>query len=392
MEAETRPESGFGEARGLVGLVERAWSGNPGALAWTKLLLPLAALYAAGSARSRAGAAARRRAHPALHVVSVGGLTVGGAGKTSVARWLAREAAASGARPAVLLRGHGRRRDAAGTFVVPDFEDYPLRAAFDRAGDEAAAHRAGLPHGVTIIADRNRYRAAGVAASGYGATVLVLDDGWEQGTLGWDDLWVAVDPRSPVGNGSMLPAGPLRRPAATLREARVLAFVLEGGEEEIPGKTVAWAKKMAPAAAVLRFARVLDGTSAIGETAIEPWRSGGPRTALLSGVGSPERLTRFARAAGIDLVCHATFPDHARWSAPELLRALRAAARAGAALGLITEKDEPRWPSMPPTAIPVRVLRTSLRPLDPVDTLVERIRGMAARGTGVHAEDGVLRR
>jgi tetraacyldisaccharide 4'-kinase len=336
-------------------------------------LLPAAALYGAAAARSRARAKARRRSIPGLRVVSIGGLTVGGAGKTSLARWLARETAARGARPAVLLRGHGRARRIQGTFVVPDFEDYPLHSACDRAGDEAAAHRAALPIGATVAADRDRRRAAGVAVSGYGATLAILDDGWEQGTLQWDELWVAVDPVRPVGNGSAIPAGPLRRPPSTLQEAKVLAFILEGTGEDVPRETLAWATAAAPAAAVVRFRRVLKGTSEVGGRSVEPWSGGQGPAAILSGVGSPARLTHFARSAGIEVVSHDAYPDHARWTSAELARSLRAAARAGAAVALVTEKDEPRWPRMADTPVPIRVLRSCVEPLDALDAALERL-------------------
>lgn len=370
-----------GQGRGVLGLVERAWSGDPGTFPWTKALLPAAWVYTSAASTARARAVRSRRAYPGAYVIAVGGLTVGGAGKTSVARWLAREALSLGASPAVLLRGHGRRVAARDPYVVPDYDDYPLPAAFHRGGDEAAAHRAALPRGATVVVDRDRYRAAEAASSGYGATALVLDDGWEQSTLRWNELWVAVDPDHPLGNGSILPAGPLRRPPATLREATTLAFILEGGDEELPRGTVAWARSHAPAASILRFVRVLDGTSKVGERAVVPWRSGEGRAALVSGVGSPARLSRFARLAGVDVVSHAAFPDHARWSARALRGALQAAADKGAAVALITEKDEPRWPSRVAAPLPIRVLRTSLRPLDPVAASLEGLRSaVSARG------------
>jgi tetraacyldisaccharide 4'-kinase len=371
-----------------VGRVERSWSGVDGAVPWTQVLLPAAAVYGVASAWSRARAARERRSIPGLRVVSIGALTVGGAGKTSLARWLAGEAAARGARPAVLLGGHGRARREDRPFVVPDFEDYPLRSACDRAGDEAAAHRSALPIGATVASDRNRRRAAGVAASGYGATLAILDDGWEQGTLQWDEVWVAVDPRAPVGNGSGIPAGPLRRPPSTLREAAVMAFVLDETGEGLTRETLAWASAAAPAAAVLRFRRLLVGISEVGGRAIERWDPG-RSAAILSGVGSPERLTRFARSAGIEVVSHDAYPDHARWSAAELEGPLRAAARAGAAIALITEKDEPRWPAGVDSPIPVRVLRHALKPVDPVDALLERVLAPAAPG---RAAEGALAR
>ncbi len=369
--------------RGFVGALERAWSGEEGSSPWTRLLLPAAALYSAASARARSRAEDTRRPVPGLYVISVGNLTVGGTGKTSLARWLALQAVELGAHPAVILRGHRAARRGRETDVAPDFDGYPLASAVDRLGDEAAAFRAALPRGrSTVVVDRDRYRAARAARNGYGAEVAVLDDGWEQSSLRWDELWVTLDPERPQGNGAILPAGPLRRPASTLREASVIAFVMEEEGVNIPDATRRWAAERAPDTPLLRFCRRLDGTSALGERTMTPWRAGEMAAGLISGIGSPSRLERFALAWGIRLVSHSAFPDHARWSIVDLERALQSAARAGAGIVLITEKDEPRWPAGLDSPLPVRVLRTSLSPLDPVDQALTRLRrAVAALGS-----------
>ncbi len=360
--------------RGIAGLFERSWSGRPGAIPWTRLLLPLSLAYGVAAGRARASAARSRRRVSGLYVLALGNLTVGGAGKSSIARWLSGEIVGWGGSPGVLLRGHGARRRARGTYVLPDFEGYPIERSLDRAGDEAAAHRAALPGRAAVAVDRDRRRAAEVVRDGFGATVVILDDGWEQRHLSWDALWVALDPLHPAGNGALLPAGPLRRPESTLHEASVIAFVLEEEGEEVPRITLEWVAGRAPRALVLRFRRVLEGISRVGERRAGPEIPGPDPVALLSGIGAPERLTRFARGAGIQVVRHAAFPDHARWGRFQLRDALRAAAGAGARIALITEKDEPRWPEGLEEAIPVRVLRTRLLPLDPVDGAIAGLR------------------
>lgn len=363
---------------GPVGALERSWSGAPGVIPWTHALLPFAAVYAVASGWRRDRARRSRRTAAGLYVVAVGNLTVGGTGKSSLARWLAREALAAGARPAVILRGHAAPGRAGRTTVVPDLAGYPPGRAFERCGDEAAAHRAALPRGATVVVDRDRRRAALQARRGYGASVAILDDGWEQGTLAWDELWVAVDPLRPEGSGALLPAGPLRRPTATLAEASAIAFVLETAGEDVPPATLAWAKRHAPRAAVLRFRRTLAGISSLDSHALAPWSAGAGPAAVISGIGAPARLTRFVEGAGIEIVSHDAFPDHAAWSAAELAARIRRGAAAGARVVLVTEKDEPRWPSGLSSPIPVRVLRTGIEPLDPVDLALARLRGRVA--------------
>ena len=367
-----------GRRGGLLGAVERSWSGEAGTIPWTRVLIPLAAGYAFGSGWSRRRAAQRRRTVPGLHVVAVGNLTVGGTGKSSLARWLALEILAAGGRPVIVLRGHGAPGPRPGTTILPDFAGYPVARAFERGGDEAAAHRAALPLGATVAVGRDRRRAAQAAHRGYGATAAILDDGWEQDSLAWDELWVALDPSRPVGSGALLPAGPLRRPARTLSEASVVAFVLEDGGEDVSADTLTWTRKLAPQAIALRFRRTLSGTSKPGSPAVEPWNPDAGPAALISAVGSPARLTRFAEGAGIRLVSHVAFPDHAAWSSADLAALTRRGAASGARLVLITEKDEPRWPSDVESPIPVRVLRTRLVAIDPVDGALARLRAAVA--------------
>jgi len=297
------------------------------------------------------------------------------------------EALKAGAPSAVLLRGHGARAPAPG--ILPDFAGYPLEERLASYGDEAIAHRRALPREIAVAVDRDRWRAGRVARDGYGARVLVLDDGWEQPGLRWNELWVALDPERPEGNGSLLPAGPLRRPVDTLREAGVIAFLLEEPGEEVPLETLRWADRMAQGVPRLRFLRTLLGTTPLGANpdapalpsaasrALDPPR-GGEGIGLISGIGSPARLTRFVRGSGVDVKSHAAFPDHARWRGPELLAAVERARAAGAESVWITEKDEPRWPRDLRPSLPVLVIRTGLRPLDPVDDALRSLREAVA--------------
>lgn len=354
--------------RGIAGVLERSWYTEPGAgPAWTRPLAPLALLYGFGSALARRRAASTRSKLPDVYVIAVGNLTVGGTGKSSIARWIAEEAAREGVRAAVLLRGHGARRAGEGPGAVPDFEGYPLLSRADRFGDEAIAHRLALPRAASVAVDPNRFRAARAASSGYGARLLVLDDGWEQSSLSWDELWVAVDPIHPQGNGALLPAGPLRRPPCTLREASRIVFLTEEAGEAIPKPTLEWTARHAAGVPLLRFHRTLRGLSPLGQSlAVEPLPRGLP-VALVSGIGSPRRLERFVRAAEADIRYHAAYPDHARWTPRTLQAELARARRAGAEAVWTTEKDESRWPEALRAPLPVRVLRTGVALTDPVE-------------------------
>ncbi|HZV91147.1 MAG TPA: tetraacyldisaccharide 4'-kinase [Candidatus Nitrosocosmicus sp.] len=372
--------------RGLAGSLERSWSGRSGTMPWTLALAPLALGYVAGSAVARARASSSRRSLDGTPVLCVGGLTVGGSGKSSLVRWLAEAIVDRGGCPAVVSRGHGRE-DATRTVVLPDATDYPAGRLVRFAGDEAAALRAALDTSAVVAVGCDRRRAAARGIAGYGATWVLLDDGWEQGSLAWDRLWVAVDPTHPFGNGWMLPAGPLRRPPAMLREADVVAFVLEPGDE-IDDATRSAVRERAPRAALLRFRRSLDRRTALGGHGAPATTSlSGTPVALVTGVGAPERVERLVAASGARIVHHASFPDHARFREADLARALERGASAGAREALITEKDEARWPGSFHPSLPVHVLRTRLTPLDPIEAHLDGIvpAGGAARGDALRS-------
>jgi tetraacyldisaccharide 4'-kinase len=363
--------------RGFVGALERSWSGAPGSIPWSLALLPLAGPYAIGSAWARGAAARTRSAAAGVHVVAVGNLTVGGTGKSSIARWLAGEVAEAGGRGAVLLRGHGASAAGDVPAAVPDFAGLPPARGAARYGDEALAHRAALPRSIAVIVDPDRSRAASSARRGYGATVAILDDGWEQRRLAWNELWVTLDASRPCGNGALVPAGPLRRPPETLASATVVAFLLESEEERVSGEASALIARHAPRAAVLRFRRTLLGLSALGDPRVTPWPAGSGACGLLTAVGAPARVERFVRAAGIPVASHEAFPDHAAASPPRLRASLERLRAGGASVALVTEKDEHRWIFPDPAPLPVLVLRTGVQPLDPVSAHLASIRGAA---------------
>src|SRR6516164_9671279 len=167
------------------------------------LLAPLAAIYGA-VARARFRARGRRAG---AAVVCIGNFTVGGAGKTPTALAVARMLAGAGEQPVFLSRGYG------GTLAGPVLVD-PTRHRAQDVGDEPLLLARTAP---TIVA-RNRVKGAAIAA---GASVIVMDDGFHNPSLVKDFSVLVVDARRGIGNGRVIPAGPLRAPLeAQLARAR----------------------------------------------------------------------------------------------------------------------------------------------------------------------------
>ena len=184
------------------------------------LLAPFAAIYGAVAARRMAKAGARA----GVQVVCIGNPTVGGAGKTPTAIAVARLLAAAGEQPVLLTPRLWRAARRARCRSIRDSTTPPRSATSRcclRASRPPSLRATGLPGA-----------AAAVAA---GADVIVMDDGFQNPSLAKDFSVLVVDGRRGIGNGAVIPAGPLRAPlAAQLDRADALVVVGETGTAALP--------------------------------------------------------------------------------------------------------------------------------------------------------------
>ena len=186
-------------------------------------------LYGLGARFHRAQARWSRpsRGRPACAVLSVGGLTIGGAGKTPVAAALACALRLRGRR--VVLASRGYRGRAHGPVTVVSDGRHVL-SAVTASGDESlilAAHAPGVP----VLVGPDRRIVGHHAVSRFDAEVLILDDGFQHHRLSRDLDIVCIDGAAGLGNRHVVPWGPLREPIAALRHADWLCIV-DGGTQD----------------------------------------------------------------------------------------------------------------------------------------------------------------
>jgi tetraacyldisaccharide 4'-kinase len=313
------------------------------ALAQRVALAPLAAAswaYAAGAAAHRAAyeRGVVPRARLGARVVSVGNLVVGGTGKTPLAAWIAARLRARGLRVALLSRGHGGKPRAA-VHLAGDGSRALESAGV--VGDEALL-LAQLAPGVPVLVARERALAGARAIADFGAQVLVLDDGFQHHALARDVELVAFGADG-LGNGAVLPRGPLREPIAGL--ARAHGLLVTGGA--LPERDAVRIARAAPAAARFAVTRTPASLRPLGARLgqapdASPAALAGREVGVLSALAQPHALHRTVRSLGARVVAERTFADHHLYAARDL-----SGLAAEAALWITTEKDavklDPAW-------------------------------------------------
>lgn len=300
--------------------LERLW--YPGADSGTAdralsgALRPLSAVFGLG-ARLRRAAVTPTRVE-GVRIVSVGNLHVGGMGKTPVVIHLAERAVKNGHRVAILSRGYGRSDTA-----VHAFDAAQLLPA-ETVGDEPRLIAQRVPQAkVYVGADRVHLAQR---ARDEGATLCLLDDGFQHRRLHRDVDIVVIDEAVGFGNGQLLPAGPLREPPSALSRA---SFVwLRRSDRPAPGD---WRDAL-PAERVL-FARHRTRAEALE----------GQRVIVLTGLARPSSFLDALAAAHAQVHAVHAFPDHHVFTDGELKLAQRDAAAAKARV-VTTEKDAQRLP------------------------------------------------
>ncbi|MDJ0389416.1 tetraacyldisaccharide 4'-kinase [Roseomonas sp. E05] len=319
------------------------WSGGSGGIA-PLLLSPIAALYAA--------ATARRMARPGwrapIPVICCGNATAGGAGKTTVALDLGQRLSNRGVSTHFLTRGYGGKLKGP---VRVDAAQHDSQAV----GDEALLLAATRPTWVAVD------RAAGArAAVEAGAQAIVMDDGLQNPKLEKDLSLLVIDGSYGFGNGHIIPSGPLREPVAAAA-ARCRAAVLIGEDE---ANALA---ALPPGLPVLR-ARLVPGPEA-------ELLAGQPVFAFC-GIANPRKFFVTLQQAGAVLAGRVAYADHYPFDAGDM-RDLLAQAEALRAIPVTTWKDYVRIP--PAFRNRVTVLSVKLEWEEPVsieallDPLAQRV-------------------
>jgi len=172
--------------------------------------------------------------HLPVPVISVGGITVGGAGKTPVTLDIARRMQRSPwqSRPAILLRGYRRR--SSGYRLVSD--GAKILCDIRASGDEAQIYAAKLRR-VPVAVDADRYRGGMQLVERFQPSAILLDDGFQHRRLHRDLDIVLLDACFPSRDQTLLPAGPRREPLSSLKRSHLIVLAGYDPEDELCRRT-----------------------------------------------------------------------------------------------------------------------------------------------------------
>jgi tetraacyldisaccharide 4'-kinase len=276
----------------------------------SRLLMPLGAIYGAISGR--------RMELPGVEVgipvFCIGNYHVGGAGKTPTTLALVKLLRDDGEVPVVLSRGYG------GRLRGPVSVD-PARHTAADVGDEPLMMASTVP----VVVSRDRVAGAALARS-RGASVILMDDGFQNPALVKNAALIVIDGNRGLGNGRVFPAGPLRAPLVP-QLARTDALVIVGDGVAAEAVAAAVASK---GGAVLRAHIKPDPAS------VDALRD--KRVLAFAGIGDPTRFFATLRVSGIAVVAEHPFPDHHPFTPADINALIDAARRNGLTL-VTTQKD-----------------------------------------------------
>lgn len=293
-------------------------------VAWPATLLqPAALVYGAVAAH-------RLKRPPAyvsrLPVVCVGNFVVGGSGKTPVALALAHRLIERGRAPIFLTRGYGGRTPG------PHLVD-PARDSARDVGDEPLLLAARCP---TVVARDRPAGARFIEGLAPATAVIVMDDGLQNPSLAKSLRLALVDRSAGLGNGRVVPAGPLRAPLLAQLD-HVDAIVMTGAApapNSTGGDAETWLKSVFKGPVIGSQTVPVDLPAGLAGLA-------GRKLHAFAGIANPGRFFDMLAAAGLDVGARTAFPDHHPLSVAEA-EALLEASRRDHSLLVTTEKDAAR--------------------------------------------------
>lgn len=296
-------------------------------------------------------------------VISIGNLTLGGTGKTTLTSLLGRYLVQKGARVAILLRGHGGESTRSPRIVSSPTETF-LSAT--QAGDEAVLLAQEVT-GAVVAVGKDRRKSARLVECEFGADLFLLDDAFQYWRLQKDLEILLWDASQPSSVHRLFPRGILREPLSHLRRAHWIWITRadESPHLELHERAI---RSHFPAGPMLMLAqepvaaRALDSTETLPLQFLQD-----KRVLAFAGVGNPRAFERAVAHCGVSICYSVPFPDHYQYQKEDLRGLFQVASELRVDYILTTPKDQVRLasvlsldPAVPPP-VPMLALETRIR-------------------------------
>jgi len=279
-------------------------------------------------------------------VISVGNITLGGTGKTSLALLIARCLKEKGHKVAVLSRGYKRKVKGSGLRVT----------GYENMGDEPYMLKMNLKD-VPVLVDTDRIRIAKLAIRDYGVDTVILDDGFQQWRIKKDMEIVTVDATCPFGNRNLIPRGILREPLSSLKRADI--FILTKTNLNPDNQAIKdFLNSINPSSQIVEsvhspvfFYEINKSNELLNINIFQ-----GKTVTLFSGIGDPDSFENLIKSLGIKVGLSFRFPDHYSYAQKDLENIIRESQKKNINTIVTTEKDAVRINSLPPIGHDLRFL------------------------------------
>ncbi len=277
---------------------------------------------------------------PKAKVISIGNITWGGTGKTSLALLLGSSLSAANKKTAVLIRGYG--------------------------SDENKMLKEQLPNAI-VLSGRNRLKNAHIACDKYGAEVLILDDGFQHWRLKRDLDIVAINAINPFGNKKVIPAGILREPVSALKRSHMVIITkVNLVDKDRISSIKDFILSINPKAEIFEAEhRAISITDAKDNKTFGMDYINNKALTALSSLGDNESFFRMLSGLGAKIIVKLPYPDHHSYTHDDVTCVINAAKNVSSDAIITTAKDWVRLKAiMPSNTVNVLLLNIAAKIID----------------------------
>jgi tetraacyldisaccharide 4'-kinase len=267
-----------------------------------------------------------------VKTISIGNLTVGGNGKTPFTIFLATRLQNRGLRVAIVSRGYNRKQNSAPARLIADHG--VLLVGAEEAGDEPAMMAKTFSGPIAVA--RRRIDGIELLMQREPLDAIILDDAFQHLRLERDVDLVLINRERGLGNGWMLPAGPMREPLGAIDRADAVVIIESGGDHS--ALSPSQMKKIGTRTvlhALLRPRALVTVENGVWREI--PLALTGARVLAVSGLADPSGFYTMLRALEADLVGVLEYPDHHAYNSSDWQTIVNAMSEGD--IVVTTEKD-----------------------------------------------------